>query len=194
MMSQNVNYSFTNIDNKSEIAGMKHILGKFSRSSLSQVQTGDSQPNAVDLRLGKVFQITSNIFEITNETKKHRGSVEIFPDEQDFFNLEQGHYEVIMENEICVGEHEAGWVITRSTLNRNGLFLTSGLYDSGYGTDVQTGKKVGGMMAGVLHVTIGPARIKKGTRIGQFLLFNSEMLHLYDGDYGNHKNHDKKYT
>jgi len=162
---------------------MKHIMGSNSKSDLTNVQEGDIQPNAVDLRLDKVFQIKENIFEITNETKSHRGTTELTPDDQGFFYLEPGHYEVVMENVINVGEGEAGWVITRSTFNRNGLFLTSGLYDSGYH----------GIMAGVLHVTVGPARIKKGTRIGQYLSFSAEMLHAYDGSYGLKSDHDKKY-
>ena len=148
------------------------------------MQEGDSQPNAIDLRLDKVFKINTNVFEISNEHKKHRGTqYELKPDPQGYFFLEPGSYEVVMENIIRVGEGEAGWVITRSTFNRNGLFLTSGLYDSGYH----------GVMAGVLHVSVGPARIKKGTRIGQFLLFEAESLKLYDGDYGVGKEHDKKY-
>ena len=162
---------------------MKHIMGNNSKSSLTAVQEGDSQPNAVDLRVGKIFFILRNSFEISNEHKSHRGSVELMTDEEGYYNLVPGHYEVIMENIITVGEGEAGWVITRSTLNRNGCFITSGLYDSGYN----------GAMAGVLHVTIGPARIKKGTRIGQYLSFESESLHMYDGDYGLGKSHDKKY-
>ena len=89
-----------------------------------------------------------------------------------------------MENKINVGSNEAGWVITRSTLNRNGLYLTSGLYDSGYS----------GVMAGVLHVTIGPAKIRKGTRIGQYLSFDAESLSNYDGSYGLNSEHDKKYV
>jgi len=80
-----------------------------------------------------------------------------------------------------VGEGEAGWVITRSTLNRNGCFITSGLYDAGYR----------GVMAGVLHVTVDTARIKKGTRIGQYLSFDAETLHLYNGSYGLGKAHDE---
>ena len=149
------------------------------------VQEGDSQPNAVDLRLDKVYKIKENLFEISNELKKHRGTdYELQPDRNGYFFLEPGHYEVVMENIVHVGESEAGWVITRSTLNRNGLFLTSGLYDSGYH----------GVMAGVLHVTVGPARIKKGTRIGQYLSFDAESLSSYDGDYGINKDHDKKYT
>lgn len=164
---------------------MKHIMGPNSTSSLTEVQEGDVQPNAVDLRLGKIYKINEeNIFEISNEHKKHRGGSEVTADQDGFFNLEPGHYEVVMENIINVGEGEAGWVITRSTLNRNGCFLTSGLYDSGYH----------GVMAGVLHVTAGPARIKVGTRIGQYLSFNAEALHKYDGDYGVGKEHDKKYV
>lgn len=164
---------------------MKHIMGKLSRSKLTNVEDGDSQPNAVDLRLDKVYKIKKDVFEISNEHKKHRGTdYELKPDHQGYFFLEPGSYEVVMSNIIHVGENEAGWVITRSTFNRNGIFLTSGLYDSGYH----------GVMAGVLHVSVGPARIKKGTRVGQFLLFEAESLSSYDGDYGVGKEHDKKYV
>lgn len=163
---------------------MKHIMGAQSRSALTNVKEGDVQPNAVDLRLDKVFKIKQDLFEVSNEDKKHRGTdYEVKPDPQGYFNLEPGSYEVIMENIINVGEGEAGWVITRSTLNRNGLFLTSGLYDSGYH----------GVMAGVLHVNIGNARIKKGTRVGQYLSFDAEALHKYEGSYGLNSEHDKKY-
>jgi deoxycytidine triphosphate deaminase len=163
---------------------MKHAMGLKSKSKLTNVQEGDVQPNAVDLRLDKVFKIKKDVFEISNDHKKHRGTeYELKPDDKGYFILEQGSYEVVMENIVHVGENEAGWVITRSTLNRNGLFLTSGLYDSGYH----------GVMAGVLHVGCGLARIKKGTRIGQYLSFDAEALHTYDGDYGVNKEHDKKY-
>lgn len=162
---------------------MKHIMGPSTRSTLTNVQEGDVQPNAVDLRLGKVFRINEEPFQVSNEEKKHRGTEEVKPDPEGYYNLAPGHYEVVMENIIHVGEGEAGWVITRSTLNRNGVFLTSGLYDSGYH----------GVMAGVMHVTVGYARIKQGTRIGQYLSFDAEALHSYDGSYGIGKEHDKKY-
>jgi len=162
---------------------MKHILGSNSRSTLTNVEEGDSQPNAVDLRLGKVYKINNELFEVSNDHKKHRGSEEMFPDGDGYYNLQPGSYEVVMENIVHVGDSEAGWVITRSTLNRNGCYITSGLYDSGYH----------GVMAGVLHVTTGPARIKQGTRIGQYLSFDAVMLRPYDGDYGINKEHDKKY-
>lgn len=163
---------------------MKHISGPDSRSTLTNVQEQDIQPNAVDLRLGKVFFIRPNAFIIDEEQKIHRGSVELSPDKDGYYTLVPGHYEVVMENIIEVGDGEAGWVITRSTLNRNGVFLTSGLYDSGYN----------GVMAGVMHVTCGPMKIKPGTRIGQYLSFDSEALSKYDGSYGIGKEHDIKYN
>lgn len=149
-------------------------MGTNSRSTLTNVQPQDVQPNAVDLRLNKVFSINNSLFTLTNEQKTHRGCVELLPDSEGFFVLHVGVYEVEMENHVSVGDNEAGWVITRSTLNRNGLFLTSGLYDSKYR----------GPMASVLHVNCGPAKIKQGTRIGQYVCFDAEMLHGYAGDYG----------
>lgn len=162
---------------------MKHIMSESSRSELTAVQEGDTQPNAVDLRLGKVFAIKPHLFEISNEHKTHRGSVEIDPDSEGYYFLRPGQYEIVMENIIKVASFEAGWVFTRSTLIRNGLFITTGLYDSGYH----------GAMGAVLNVGTGPARIKQGTRIGQYINFTAEMLHKYDGDYGIGKAHDKKY-
>lgn len=162
---------------------MINIGGPTTTSDLTAIQNGDVQPNAVDLRLGKVFKINDNVFTLDEENKLHRGSELFEPFEDGYYYLYPGSYEVIMENEIEVGPDEAGFVITRSTLNRNGLFLTSGLYDTGYK----------GVMAGVLHVHVGLARIKPGTRIGQYLTWKAEALSNYDGDYGKNKEHDKKY-
>jgi deoxycytidine triphosphate deaminase len=154
---------------------MIHIASNLTNSTASSLQQADIQPNAIDLRLKKVFRIDGNdVFSIDEEHKKHRGTVEVQPSEDGFIYLEPGHYEVVMENEVIIGEGEAGWVITRSTLNRNGVFITSGLYDSAFR----------GPVAGVMHVNVGPMKVKPGTRVAQFLLFKAEMLHHYNGDYG----------
>lgn len=160
---------------------MKHILS-VGPDLLTKVQDGDSQPNAVDLRVDKIFKLNNSTFYIGETEKKHRGSQEVMPMDGKW-ELEVGTYEIIMENIVTIPEGYAGWVITRSTLNRNGLFITSGLYDSGYN----------GVMAGALHVEHGPAVIEKGSRVGQFLMFEAETLSMYDGDYGIGKEHDKKY-
>lgn len=150
-----------------------HILSKHSTSDLTNVKEGDSQPNAVDLRLDKVFAMFGT-FMIDNDNKHHRVKTELRVDSEGYYNLPIGSYEIAFENQVEVGPDEAGFVITRSTLNRNGIFVTSGLYDSGYE----------GPMAAVLHVNGGPARIKRGTRIAQYVTWKAESLSQYDGDYG----------
>jgi len=164
---------------------MRHILSKFITDDelLTNVQEGDSQPNAVDLRVQDVFEINDAEFRLEGDKKTHRGSEKINVDENGCWYLQPGIYEIIMENIVKIPKGYAGWVITRSTLNRNGLFITSGLYDSGYN----------GVMAGLLHVKGGPAVLQRGSRVGQFLLFEAETLSMYDGDYGIGKEHDTKY-
>lgn len=161
---------------------MIHLASPDSKSSLSEFDVDQVQPNAIDLRVDKIFQSYSQVFVISEEEKSHRESREISPVDE-WWRLEVGSYEIIMQGIVTLADDEAGWVITRSSLNRNGCFLTSGLYDSGYS----------GVMAGVLHVNNGPIRVKRGTRVGQFLLFKAEALNQYDGDYGSGKQHDKKY-
>lgn len=166
---------------------MIHIASNNSNSSLSKYSQDQIQPNAIDLKVDRLYAIRyENPFEISEDGKTHRGSVEIEPDKDNWWNLGAGSYEIIMEGEVEMGPDEVGWVIPRSTLNRNGLYLTSGLYDSGYK----------GVMASVLHITgskLTKTRIKKGTRVGQFLLFKAESLSTYDGDYGTGKFDDKAY-
>ena len=167
---------------------MKHLASNKSTSSLSEFEPSQVQPNAIDLKVKNIYKIHSNEFIISESTKVHRKTEELpLETSEDFpsgrWYLKPGTYEIIFEGEVTIGPDEAGWVITRSTLNRNGLFLTSGLYDSGYK----------GVMAGALHVNCGGAYIVPGTRLGQFILYKAESLNQYDGSYGTGKEHDKKY-
>lgn len=158
--------------------------GGIANTTLSSVNSDDVQPNAVDLRLAKVLRVRSDVFEISEDGKTHRGSDPVALDDDGYWTLVPGVYEIVMENIVSVGNGEAGWVITRSTLNRNGVFITSGLYDSGYH----------GAMAAALHVTTGTMRIKPQTRVGQYVCVQAETLKMYDGSYGIGKVHDQKYA
>jgi len=163
---------------------MLNIGSNNSKSWLSNWTPEQVQPNAVDIKLDKIFIVNSDRFIIDEVKKVHRGTSEMRHDADGYFHLApHTTYEFTAEGTVQIGPEEAGFVITRSTLNRNGLFITSGLYDSGYN----------GVMAGALHNNGGPAMIKKGTRIGQFLLWRAEAVSSYDGDYGKGKQHDQKY-
>lgn len=74
---------------------MKHIMGPQSSSTLSNVQEGDVQPNAVDLRVGNIFLIRPSTFTITEDEKTHRGSAALKPGPDGMYVLTVGHYEVV---------------------------------------------------------------------------------------------------
>ena len=78
---------------------MINVGGDVSTSTLTAIQKGDIQPNAVDLRLGKVFKIKDNVFTIDEDQKVHRGSDLYEAWEDGYYYLYPGSYEVIMENE-----------------------------------------------------------------------------------------------
>lgn len=166
---------------------MLHPLGPHNRVRFTNVDNvNDVQPNSIDLKIDKVFLPQQGVFILSEEKRVHRGSKELLPrkfqDEDDWWGLQPGFYEIVFKNEIKLPKGEAGFVIPRSTLVRNGVYLATGLYDSGYE----------GMMVSGLHVTTGPFYVKKGTRLAQFLLFEAETLRKYDGVYGSRKQHDNE--
>ena len=55
---------------------MKHILA-LGPDFLTNVQEGDSQPNAVDLRVQDVFKLNDSEFRLEGDSKTHRGSEKI---------------------------------------------------------------------------------------------------------------------
>lgn len=153
---------------------MIHGLSETSKSKFFFEQDDDSlQPNAFDFKISRVFRFKTDLFELSeNDTKTHRQQEEIFPDENGFWFLTSGDYNVLTDTECKISEGEAGYVIQRSSLNRNGIFLTSGLYDSGFNNTLGC----------VMHVN-GVFKVQRGSRIGQFILTKAETLKLYNGSY-----------
>lgn len=153
---------------------MRHIASQQSSSTATNITVDAVSANAVDIRLDRVFHVSDSLFTIDEEQKQHRARKELEPDQDGYFNLSVGVYDILTSTEVNVADGEAGWPVIRSTFSRNGVYLTSGVYDAGYQ----------GPIGAALHVTCGPVKIKHNTRIAQFLLFEAETLKLYDGDYG----------
>lgn len=155
---------------------MIHGLSETSKSKFIFEQDDDSlQPNAFDFKISRVFRFKTDLFELReNDSKTHRQQEEVFPDENGFWILTSGDYNVLTDTECKISEGEAGYVIQRSSLNRNGIFLTSGLYDSGFNNTLGC----------VMHVNgNGVFKVQRGSRIGQFILTKAETLKLYNGSY-----------
>jgi deoxycytidine triphosphate deaminase len=146
------------------------------------------QPNAIDFTLDRLFSISDNEFIICadpanpfKEMKQMRGGAELspYPDRRSgiqFFNLDTGSYDILSDVYVEVPEGMACLLVTRSTFVRNGLFLVSGLYDSGFK----------GHIGCVLHNLKGTAKVQKGTRVGQVIFVSSETAKMYAGGY-NHE-------
>jgi deoxycytidine triphosphate deaminase len=146
------------------------------------------QPNAIDFTLDHLYEIKHNDFIICNDTvnpgkeiKQMRGTTEIspYPDRRSgvqFYGIGNSSYDGLSDVYVNLPEDVAAMTIIRSTFNRNGIFLTSGLYDTGYK----------GHIGFVLHSRIGTAKIEQGIRIGQIMFVEASSAGVYAGGY----NHD----
>ena len=119
----------------------------------------------------------SGTFIIDEESKQMRQTTKIDVGDDGYYTLPEGTYEVSFNHDIAIGPDEAALIIPRSTLVRNGIQLTSGLWDP----------KFVGRGGCCMHVRGGDMKIKPGTRVGQFVLW--KVLNAqgeYNGSYGLH--------
>ena len=137
-------------------------------------------PNAIDFTLDRLFSINHhNGFHISEHGKKMRGSQEIKPviDRREnipYWRLDKNSaYDGMSSMYVNIPDGVACSLIIRSTLNRNGIWLTSGLYDSFFK----------GHIGFVLHNRSGYAYISPGTRIGQILFHPADNAYKYEGGY-----------
>lgn len=138
------------------------------------------QPNAIDITLDRVFDLkTTTSLVLTEDTKTMRETQEIFPTAHrngidNLFAIPTGCIDIMSDFHVTVPAGIAAFLIVRSTLNRNGLFVTSGLYDQGFDNYV-----------GFVLRNEGPiAFIAPHTRVAQLVFVAAEDSgKLYDGDY-----------
>lgn len=139
------------------------------------------QPNAIDFTLDKVCVFNADsYFQISENDKTMRTQRTLVPeylyslDDEKYWRLEAGSvYDGMSNFYVEVPEGIAAMLIVRSTFNRNGIFITSGLYDSGYK----------GACGFAIHNRGGVAFISPGTRIGQLIFIESQNAGLYAGGY-----------
>jgi|6_EtaG_2_1085325.scaffolds.fasta_scaffold06402_8 deoxycytidine triphosphate deaminase len=134
----------------------------------------DVQPNAVDIAADGLSQINQNReFTLYRNGKTHRGVKEM-QTEGGLWTLDPNcAYDFTSPAYVEVPEGVVGWLVTRSTLNRNGVFVLSGLYDSGFK----------GHVCGILYNLIGKTTIERDSRVAQFILASSDSAGVYAGGY-----------
>lgn len=140
-------------------------------------------PNAIDFTIDRLFSINhNNGFHISEGGKQMRGGSEIplvcdRTEQLKYWKIdERTCYDALSNMYVEVPDGAACMLIVRSSFGRNGLFITSGLYDSGFK----------GHIGFVLHNNSGPAYIASGTRIGQIMFIESNNALRYAGQW-NHE-------
>jgi len=137
------------------------------------------QPNAIDWIISDVYEIISDDVFVLSETEKHhRNRVKLDTDDQGYWVLEAGKcYDISSSFYANIPDGACAELIVRSTLNRNGVKIFGGLYDSKYS----------GAIGAVLYNPIGITKIQRGTRVGQIKFITSDSEGGYSGGY----NHDQ---
>lgn len=144
-------------------------------------------PNAIDFTVDKMFSIAfHNQFVISENGKQMRGGSPYLPvldrsSGMDFWKLKQNTIvDCLSDMYVTIPDGIACQLIIRSTFSRNGLFLTSGLYDQGFE----------GNVGFALHNPHGATTVAPGTRIGQIMFVQAQSSgEMYKGGY-NHKDGD----
>jgi len=130
------------------------------------------QPNALDFTIDNIRRINMlSPCYIGEDSKTMRQSYEMQP-KDGIWLLERGDYDFMSDFYVDIPEGVAVEVIARSTFVRNGIFITTGLWDSGFK----------GPAGGVLNVA-GTANIQQHVRVGQLKFLKSEKGGVYAGGY-----------
>jgi len=127
------------------------------------------QQNGIDLTLESISLITGGV--LKKDSRKIDEYIEV-ECEKGIYKLMPGAYSIEFNQKIKVPENMCAQIVQRSTLNRMGAFILSGVYDSGFSN------KIGA----VLRVDV-PIEVEKGVRIAQIMFFEAESASLYQGIY-----------
>jgi deoxycytidine triphosphate deaminase len=131
------------------------------------------QPNAIDFTLDTLLALNPTSPAIVSEKGKTMRPPHPIPvSVQGTWELLPGIvYDGTSEMYVEVPEGVAAILYTRSTLVRNGVFLLSGLYDSGYK----------GHIGFTVYPIGGSIEIAPGTRVGQIAFVSAESAGVYAG-------------
>lgn len=97
------------------------------------------------------------------------------------YKLEPGTYEIELNEGCKLGPNDTAMIIVRSSLNRCGVSVYSGLYDPGFNT--QDGDKISPMH---LRVTVDNPYgffLEENARVAQIVIFENEDTEMYLGQW-----------
>lgn len=135
------------------------------------------QPNAIDFTLDALKELQAETPAMVSEDGKTMRKLRDFYTIRGSWHMYRNTvYDGTSDMYVTLPDGIAAVLYTRSTLARNGVFLLSGLYDSGYK----------GHIGFTMYPIGGNIEIAQGTRVGQIAFMAADSAKLYAGGW----NHD----
>ena len=143
-------------------------------------------PNGIDLRLGRVFELSDDdqVYGIYEDKKMIPDHCEIFPEKigrgkEGWILIPQRPYILEVADPIKIDENSAQLYRPRSTLLRSGVNLCTAVGDAGYN---------GKLAFLCINHSSRPFKMEKGVRFAQLIDFEVVGATIkYDGDFQNDK-------
>ena len=138
------------------------------------------QPNAIDITADKFFGLLIGIepARLSETEKSFHKLRECTPDSNGFVRLHGGGaFDIQSDFYVKIPTGVAAELIIRSTLNRMGLALNAGLWDSGFE----------GNLGAIIHNRVGDVLMAPHTRVCQIKFYRSDSVGLYAGGYNTEK-------
>lgn len=132
-------------------------------------------PNAIDFTLDRLFLVKPDPSKVATITETYRSFHEVYEIDGHTWTINPGSlYDGTSSMHVTLPEGVCAMLINRSTFNRCGVHLNSGLYDSGYD---------GAIGFTLYSRSSGHVATEAGTRVGQIMFIQSDSAGLYNGMY-----------
>jgi dUTP pyrophosphatase len=125
------------------------------------------QPNGIDLRIDRVFKLTSPaLLGAADSLREPAAREEIRPDADGWWDLHQGSYVVVLKEKVNLPPDLMALGRPRSTLLRSGVAIHTAVWDAGYS----------GRSEALLTVSNGRGfRVQRGARVLQLVFMRLEQ-------------------
>ena len=149
--------------------------GKFVSLHISPIESSAIQPNGVDLHIKQVNEIPGDSKpRLKEDDRIHAETINLDYNPNGFYNLSAGKaYRVVYREVVRIPNTCVGLLLVRSSLQRNGVWLSTALWDSGYE----------GRGSGTLFC-FSNLQLHKDFAIGQLILMAADKPDtMYQGNY-----------
>ncbi|HYY55220.1 MAG TPA: deoxyuridine 5'-triphosphate nucleotidohydrolase [Candidatus Dormibacteraeota bacterium] len=125
------------------------------------------QPNGIDLRIDRVFKLTSPaLLGASDALREPAAREEIPPDRDGWWDLHQGSYVIVVKEKVNLPADVMALARPRSTLLRSGVTIHTAVWDAGYN----------GRSEALLAVLNGRGfRVQRGARVLQLVFMRMEQ-------------------